>query len=55
MIEYEPTALENEDLIILESITDNYNLGNLLQEIFISQFNINNKTNKLIKNHLNGK
>ena len=55
IIEYEPTALENEDLTIPESIPDNYNLGNLLQEIFYNQLNINNKANDLIKNHPNGK
>ena len=29
IVEYEPTALENEDLTLPESVPDNYNFGNL--------------------------
>ena len=56
MIEYEPTALENEDLTLPDSIPVNYNLGNVLQEIISHHYNkpgyeINND----ISPSLNGK
>ena len=47
IVEYEPTALENEDLTLPESVPDNYNFGNLFQELLSHQNNkpINEITN----------
>ena len=61
IIEYEPTALESEDLTIPNSVPDNYNLGNLMYEILSNHFNINeinlNNNNEENNNlvQLNGK
>ena len=56
IIEYEPTALESEDLTIPKSVPDNYNLGNLMSELLSNHFNIND--NNIENNNysqLNGK
>ena len=57
LIEYEPTALESEDLTLPNSVPDNHNLGELLLEIFSLQFNneILNNNNNINQNFLNGK
>jgi hypothetical protein len=55
--EYEPTALEIEDLTLPSSIPDNYNLGNLLFEILSSHFNNNDniyKNQNISQTYLNG-
>jgi hypothetical protein len=45
IVEYEPTALESEDLSLPNTVPDNYNLGNLLLEILSNRFNSDNKNN----------
>ena len=49
--EYEPTFLENEDITIPSEVPDNYNLGNLYQEIFSQHYNL--KNNNDINNTIN--
>ena len=39
MVGYEPTALENEDLTLPVSSPDNFNFGNLFQELLSHQYN----------------
>ena len=57
IIEYEPTALESEDLTLPNSVPDNYNLGNLLYEIISNNYNIINDNKNILQNNsnLNGK
>ena len=53
MIEYEPTALESEDLTLPNSVPDNYNLGELLFEILTNYFKNNDNVNNNIRNNQN--
>ena len=42
IIDYEPTALESEDLTLPNTVPDNYNLGNLFLEILSNRLSSNN-------------
>ena len=50
IIEYEPTALESEDLTLPNTVPDNYNLGNLFLEILSNRLTNNNNNINIEQN-----